>query len=114
MGPQGGGEGALLGDDFLDILVGEDFESALESGVGEWARESNIGGELEDTLRTVGRDFDDKYLQPIKDALPEGTDFPDTPEGIKAIEDTARNIGRGVADVAEPLKEPLQKTGRFI
>ena len=49
------------------LLVGEDFESALQSGVGEWARESNIGGELEDTLRTVGRDFDDKYLQPIKD-----------------------------------------------
>ena len=96
------------------LLLGEDFESALESGVGEWAREANIGGELEDTLRTVGRDFDDKYLQPIKDALPEGTDFPDTPEGIKAIEDVARDIGRGIADVAEPLKEPLQETGRFI
>ena len=96
------------------LLVGEDFESALESGVGEWAREANIGGELEDTLRTVGRDFDDKYLQPIKDALPEGTDFPDTPEGIKAIEDAARDIGRGIADAAEPLKEPLQETGRFI
>ena len=96
------------------LLVGEDFESALESGVGEWARESNIGGELEDTLRTVGRDFDDKYLQPIKDALPEGVDFPDTPEGIKAIEDAARDIGRGIADAAEPFKEPLQETGRFI
>jgi hypothetical protein len=114
------------------LLLGEDFESALESGVGEWARESNIGGELEDTLRTVGRDFDDKYLQPIKDALPEGVDFPDTPEGIKAIEDTARDIGRGIADAgtpikegieeigssiaeaAEPFKEPLQETGRFI
>ena len=96
------------------LLVGEDFDSALESGVGEWARESNIGGELEDTLRTVGRDFDDKYLQPIKDALPEGTDFPDTPEGIKAIEDVARDIGSGIADAAEPFKEPLQETGRFI
>lgn len=96
------------------LLVGEDFDSALESGVGEWAREANIGGELEDTLRTVGRDFDDKYLQPIKDALPEGTDFPDTPEGIKAIEDAARDIGSGIADAAEPLKEPLQETGRFI
>ena len=96
------------------LLVGEDFDSALESGVGEWARESNIGGELEDTLRTVGRDFDDKYLQPIKDSLPEGMDFPDTPEGIKAIEDVARDIGSGIADAAEPLKEPLQETGRFI
>ena len=96
------------------LLVGEDFDSALESGVGEWARESNIGGELEDTLRTVGRDFDDKYLQPIKDALPEGTDFPDTPEGIKAIEDVARDIGSGIEDAVEPLKEPLQDVGRFI
>ena len=96
------------------LLVGEDFDSALESGVGEWARESNIGGELEDTLRTVGRDFDDKYLQPIKDSLPEGMDFPDTPEGIKAIEDVARDIGSGIADAAEPLKEPLQDVGRFI
>ena len=96
------------------LLLGEDFESALESGVGEWAREANIGGELEDTLRTVGRDFDDKYLQPIKDSLPEGVDFPDTPEGIKAIEDVARDIGSGIADAAEPFKEPLQETGRFI
>jgi hypothetical protein len=114
------------------LLLGEDFESALQSGVGEWARESNIGGKLEDTLRTVGRDFDDKYLQPIKDALPEGVDFPDTPEGIKAIEDAARDIGRSIADAgtpikegveeigssiaeaAEPFKESLQETGRFI
>jgi hypothetical protein len=96
------------------LILGEDFDKALESGVGEWARESGIGNELEDTLRTVGSDFDDKYLQPIKEALPEGADFPDTPEGIKAIEDTVRDIGSGIADAAEPFKDPLQKTGRFI
>ena len=47
-------------------------------------------------------------IQPIKDMLP------DTPEGIKAIEDVARDIGSGIADAAEPFKEPLQETGRFI
>lgn len=96
------------------LILGEDFDKALESGVGEWARESGIGDELEDTLRTVGRDFDKKYLQPIKEALPEGADFPDTPEGIKKIEDTAKNIGRGIADAVEPLKDPLQDAGRWV
>lgn len=105
---------AGIGRTIDKLLVGEDFDSALESGVGEWARESNIGGELEDTLRTVGRDFDNKYLQPIKDALPEGTDFPDTPEGIKAIEDVVRTAGSGIEDAVEPLKEPVETVGRFI
>jgi hypothetical protein len=96
------------------LLLGEDFDDAVESGVGEWARESGIGDELEGTLRTVGRDFDKKYLQPLKEALPEGVDFPDTPEGIKGIEDTAKKIASGVADAAEPFKDPLQDVGRFI
>jgi len=90
------------------LLAGEDFESALESGVGQWARDAKVGGELEETLRQAGRNLDDKYIQPIKDMLP------DTPEGIKDIEDTARELGRDVADAAEPFKEPLQETGRFI
>jgi hypothetical protein len=110
----------------VKLAQGEDFEDALQSGVGEWASQSGIGGELEEKLKQAGRDFDDNYLQPIKDMLP------DTPEGIKAIEDAARDIGRGIADAgtpikegveeigssiaeaAEPLKEPLQETGRFI
>ena len=90
------------------LLAGEDFESALESGVGQWARDAKVGGELEETLRQAGRNLDDQYIQPIKDMLP------DTPEGIKAIEDVARDIGSGIADAAEPFKEPLQETGRFI
>jgi len=110
----------------VKLAQGEDYEDALQSGVGEWASQSGMGGELEEKLKQAGRDFDDNYLQPIKDMLP------DTPEGIKAIEDAARDIGRGIADaaepikegveeigrgmadVAEPLKEPLQETGRFI
>jgi hypothetical protein len=92
----------------VKLAQGEDYKDALQSGVGEWASQSGMGGELEEKLKQAGRDFDDNYLQPIKDMLP------DTPEGIKAIEDTARDIGRGIADAAEPLKEPLQETGRFI
>jgi len=90
------------------LLAGEDFESALESGVGQWARDSNVGGELEGTLRQAGRNLDDAYIQPIKDILP------DTPEGIKGIEDTAKKIASGVADAAEPFKDPLQDLGRYI
>ena len=58
--------------------------------------DQDMGGELEEKLKQAGRDFDDNYLQPIKDMLP------DTPEGIKAIEDAARDIGSGIADAAEP------------
>ena len=92
----------------VKLAQGEDFEDALQSGVGEWASQAGMGGELEEKLKQAGRDFDDNYLQPIKDMLP------DTPEGIKAIEDAARDIGSGIADAAEPFKEPLQETGRFI
>ena len=110
----------------VKLAQGEDFEDALQSGVGEWAKGLGLGGELEEKLKQAGRDFDDTYLQPIKDMLP------DTPEGIKAVEDAARDIGRGIADAgtpikegvedvgrviadaAEPLKEPLQDVGRFV
>ena len=97
----------------VKVAQGEDFKDALQSGVGEWASQAGIGGELEETLRKVGREFDDNYLQPIKDMIPD-FDTPDTPEGIKAIEDTVRDIGSGIADAAEPFKEPLQDVGRFI
>jgi len=92
----------------VKLAQGEDFEDALQSGVVEWASNSGIGGELEKELKQAGRDFDDNYLQPIKDMLP------DTPEGIKAIEDAARALGSGIEDAVEPLKEPVETVGRFI
>lgn len=92
----------------VKLAQGEDFDDALQSGVGEWARQSGMGGKLEEKLRQAGRDFDKNYLQPIKDMLP------DTPEGIKAIEDAAKDMSRGIADAAEPFKEPLQDAGRWV
>ena len=96
------------------LILGEDFDKALQSGVGEWARESGIGDELEGTLRTVGRDLDDKYLQPIKEALPEGARLPDTPEDIKAIEDAVKVAGSSVGDVTDPLFSTVGDVGSAV
>ena len=37
---------AGIGRTIDKLLIGEDFESALQSGVGEWASQSGMGGSL--------------------------------------------------------------------
>ena len=121
-----------------EMMQGSSFEKAAGDGVIAWAEASGNRDKIEDALGKAGRAFDDTVLQPLKEQTKEALapiaslfDI-GTPESIKAIEDTARDIGsgiadaaepikegveeigRGIADVAEPLKEPLQKTGRFI
>lgn len=97
----------------VKLAQGEEFEDALQSGVGAWANEAGIGGELEEKLRQAGREFDDNYLQPIKDMIPD-FDTPDTPEGIKAIEDTVRDIGSAIGDVTDPVLSTVGDAGSVI
>jgi len=121
-----------------EMMQGSSFEKAAGDGVIAWAEASGNRDKIEDALGKAGRAFDDTVLQPIKEQTKEALapisslfDI-DTPEGIKAIEDAAKDIGSGIADAgtpikegveeigssiaeaAEPFKEPLQETGRFI
>lgn len=99
----------------VKLAEGENFDDALQSGVGKWAEEAGVGDEFRNTLEQLGRDFDDEYLQPLKDMLPEFETF-DTPEEIKAIEDTVRDVGSAVEDAAEAtgLKGVVEDVGSFI
>ena len=82
------------------LLAGEDFESALESGVGQWARDTKSGSGLEEALRQAGRNLDDKYIQPIKDMLP------DVPEPVA-------EVGRFIDDVfLQPAKDSILGDGK--
>jgi hypothetical protein len=83
----------------VKLAQGEEFEDALQSGVGAWANKAGIGGELEEKLRQAGREFDDNYLQPIKDMLP------DVPEPIA-------EVGRFIDDeFLQPTKDYLLEGG---
>lgn len=83
----------------VKLAQGEEFEDALQSGVGAWANKAGIGGELEEKLRQAGREFDDNYLQPIKDMLP------DVPEPIA-------KVGRFIDDeFLQPAKDYLLEGG---
>jgi hypothetical protein len=84
----------------VKLAQGEEFEDALQSGVGAWANKAGIGGELEEKLRQAGREFDDNYLQPIKDMLP------DVPEPIA-------EVGRFIDDAfLQPAKDSILGDGK--
>ncbi|MDB4453163.1 hypothetical protein N9145_03170, partial [bacterium] len=53
------------------LAQGEDWETAFTSGVATWLRDTELGGDFIDSLRGIGRDLDDQYLQPILDAIPD-------------------------------------------
>jgi len=53
------------------LAQGEDWEEAFASGVATWLRDTELGGDFIDSLREIGRDLDDQYLQPILDAIPD-------------------------------------------
>ena len=53
------------------LAQGEDWETAFTSGVATWLRDTELGGDFIDSLREIGRDLDDQYLQPILDAIPD-------------------------------------------
>jgi hypothetical protein len=103
-----------------EMMQGSSFEKAAGDGVIAWAEASGNIDKIEEALSKAGSTFDDEVLQKIKEQTQEALapvaalfDI-DTPEGIKAIEDIAKDIGSDIADAAEPLKEPLQDVGRFI
>ena len=55
----------------LEESLRDQAEEHGEEVIRDWAREHDWG-QYEDKLKQMGRDFDDNYLQPLKEMIPDG------------------------------------------
>ena len=107
---------AGLNETFENLAEGEPVDEAVAKGVVEYIKESPVGGWLEDGIKQAGSEFDDAYLQPIKEFSKEVVNVDaakaflsnfvePVKEAGSATEDAVRAAGSAVDDAAiEPVK----------
>ena len=95
---------AGLNETFEKLAEGEPVDEAIAEGVVEYIKESPVGGWIEDSIKQAGSDFDDAYLQPIKEFAEEVVNV-----------DAARAFLSNFDDeVIQPAVEPVKEAGRAI
>jgi hypothetical protein len=114
---------AGLNETFEKLYEGVPIDEALAEGVVEYIKESPVGGWIEDSIKQAGRDFDDAYLQPIKEFAEEVvnvdaakaflSNFDD--EVIQPVVEPVKEAGRAIDDtLIQPPKEFVEEAGRAI
>ena len=95
---------AGLNETFEKLAEGEPVDEAIAEGVVEYIKESPVGGWIEDSIKQAGSDFDDAYLQPIKEFAEEVVNV-----------DAARAFLSNFDDkVIQPAAEPVKEAGRAV
>mgnify|MGYP001626683928 CR=1 FL=1 len=94
------------------VADGKDLDDAVLSGFAQYIREDGTfeGNILPDWLQEAGRDFDDAFLQPIKEAvemLAGGV-----LDGSGELLDVLKEAGSSVANTVRPAWEIVREAGR--
>jgi len=94
------------------VADGKDLDDAVLSGFAQYIREDGTfeGNILPEWLQEAGRDFDDAFLQPIKDAvemLAGGV-----LDGSGELLDVLKEAGSSVANTVRPAWEIVREAGR--
>ena len=94
------------------VADGKDLDDAVLSGFAQYIREDGTfeGNILPDWLKEAGRDFDDAFLQPIKEAvemLAGGV-----LDGTGELLDVLQEAGSSVANTVRPAWEIVREAGR--
>ena len=95
---------AGLNETFEKLAEGEPVDEAIAEGVVEYIKESPVGGWIEDSIKQAGSDFDDAYLQPIKEFAEEVVNVDKAKAFLSDFDDK----------VLQPAAEPVKEAGRAI
>ena len=95
---------AGLNETFENLAEGEPVDEAIAKGVVEYIQESPLGSWIEDGIKQAGRDFDDEYLQPIKEFA----------EDVVNVDKAKAFLSNFDDKVLQPAVEPVKEAGSAI